>query len=150
MLNILLVCTANICRSPASQEFLAREMLGAKVRISSAGTLAIDGNAADQTIQDIMNERGYPEISTHRSRALMPSHLNDHQLILCMDHDHLDRIRRSNPVAVGKSMLLGHWSGGKEVEDPVGLSRQIYVNALDEMHQYCKQWAAKIFAMEMV
>lgn len=150
MLNILLVCTANICRSPAGQELLSRAMGAANVRIESAGTLAIDGNPADPIIQEMMCEMGYPGITGHRSRALLPSHLKNYQLILCMDRDHLDRVRRSNPVAVGKSMLLGHWSGGKEIADPVGLSREKYAYAIEEMQRYCEQWAAKIFAMEMV
>jgi len=69
MFKILVVCTANICRSPAAQHFLLQSLKGKQVTVTSAGTLALDGNAADPTIQTLMlDERLMGSQSIDRAR----------------------------------------------------------------------------------
>ena len=150
MLKILIICTANVCRSAASQAFLNQMLQGRGALVESAGTMAIDGNSADQTIVTLLSSRGYPEIGHHFSRALMPHHLDSYELILCMERVHLNRLHSLSPITVGKSMLLGHWDGGCEVPDPFGRSNETYVRSVDQMHLLCQQWATKIIAMGLV
>ena len=150
MFRILIICTANVCRSPAAQEFLRRALQGYQVKVDSAGTLAVNGNLADSTIQSLMLDRGFPELSTHRSQVLLPSLLPEYELILCMERSHIDHVRRTSVLSVGKTMLLGHWDGEQEVNDPIGQSREIYMGSLDEMEQFSNQWAQKIIDMGMV
>ena len=147
MLNILVVCTANICRSPAAAAFLNRALTSERFNVDSAGTMAIDGNRADLIVQDMMAERGYPDLAQHRSSRLMLFHLKKYQLILCMENSHLINLHSTSPVSVGRSMLLGHWHGGREVQDPTGKSRDVYKDSLDEIQLLSSQWANKIIAM---
>ena len=149
MPRVLLVCTANICRSPAAQLFLANALRSRNIQVDSAGTLAVAGNVADSMVREIMSKRGYPEILEHRSKELLPSHLRSYELILCMERAHLQRAIDLNPSALGKVMLFGHWDGGKEVADPIGLPRENYVQALEMMYTYAEQWANKIINLEM-
>jgi len=107
----LVVCTANICRSPAGEVFLANALKGKSVQVRSAGTLAIDNHYVHPVIEEFMVERGFSQISQHRSTALMPSSLANYGLILCMEQDHLDWIKRAQPTATAKAKLLGHWDG---------------------------------------
>mgnify|MGYP003586082476 CR=1 FL=1 len=150
MLRVLVVCTANICRSPASEWFLRLALGDRKVIVESAGVLATEGNHADLTIQQLMMERGIDGLSAHRSRCLLPSFVRKYQLILCMEKMHMLSIRRADPVAVGKTMLLGHWEGQKEVQDPVGESVDVYKNALLEIERFSQQWANKIVTSGMI
>lgn len=150
MFKILVVCTANICRSPAGQHFLRQQLAGKNVLIESAGTLAIDGNQADPTIRALMIERGFPDIESHRSRALMPSHLTQYDLVLCMERDHLSRVQKLSPFASNKTRLFGHWDGQSEVDDPVGRSEQTYSRSLDIMQRLSEQWVDKMLMMGMV
>ena len=150
MFKILIVCTANICRSPVAEAFLSRKFLGMRVQVESAGTLALGGNSADPTMVNIMTERGFPELMAHRSRPLMGGQLHSSQLILCMDLSHLNYVRRASHIAVGKSLLLGHWDGGKMVKDPVGQSYLDYEESVEKIEKYIQQWASKIIAMELV
>jgi protein-tyrosine phosphatase len=150
MFKILVVCTANICRSPAAQQFLIESLRGKQVKVESAGTLALDGNYADATIQALMIARGFESITQHRSRALMPSHLAQADLVLCMERDHMVRVQRLNPLSVNKTRLFGHWENQAEVDDPVGRSEQTYARALDEMERLTSQWADKMSMMGMV
>lgn len=150
MFKILVVCTANICRSPAGQQFLRQRMKGKEVVVDSAGTLAIDGNQADPTIRSLMLERGYPDIELHRSRALMPSHLPQYDLLLCMERDHIERVKRLSPLASNKTRLFGHWAQQSEVDDPVGRSESTYARSLDMMADMADQWVQKMVMMGMV
>jgi protein-tyrosine phosphatase len=97
-----------------------------------------------------MVERGFEAITEHRSRALMPSHLTQYDLVLCMERDHMTRIQRLNPLSINKTRLFGHWENQAEVDDPVGRSEQTYARSLDEMQRLTGQWAEKMSMMGMV
>lgn len=150
MFQILVVCTANICRSPAAQAILNRALRGRSVQIDSAGTSAGPGNPVDASMGNLMIARGYPEVSAHRSRVLLPHHVVHYQLILCMERHHLEQVCKINPIATGKTMLLGHWNGESEVADPVGQSNETYMNSIDEIHEFCQKWVEKIITAGLV
>ena len=150
MFNVLMVCTANVCRSPASQVLLARSLAQKKVQVDSAGVLAVDGNRADPFMAALLETNGYPEISLHRSRALMPSYLRKYQLILCMESDHINRLRRADPTATGRVMLLGHWLDSQEIADPTGRSAGEYEYAYSQMMESCSKWAQKLVQIGMI
>ena len=149
MLRILVVCTANICRSPAGEVFLAKALSSRAVQVDSAGTLAIDNHYAHPVIQEQMIERGFPIIAQHRSSALMPSRLAQYSLILCMEQEHLEWIKKVQPTATGKAKLLGHWDGQKGVLDPINGPKEGYTEALNIIEKYSNQWADKIVSLGM-
>jgi protein-tyrosine phosphatase len=144
MFRVLVVCTANICRSPAGEVFLARALQGRAAQVNSAGTLAVDNHFAHPEIAQQMIARGFPEIRNHRSTALMPSRLSQYGLILCMEQEHLNWVLKAQPTATGKAKLLGHWDGQKGVMDPINGPKEGYTQALDLIETYCQQWADKI------
>jgi len=148
--NLLVVCTANVCRSPAAEIFLNDALAGKRVHVHSAGTLALDGNPADATVQTLMSERGYQTILKHRSRSLLPHLLSKADLVLCMEQDHVARLKSLSPALVGKTRLLGHWEGQTEVDDPIGRSRLTYERSLDQMERLARLWAEKIQQMGLV
>ena len=147
MLRILVVCTANICRSPAAQQFLAKALADQQIEVYSAGTRAIDNHFAHPQIEQQMVQRGYLAITQHRSTALMPSQLARYGLILCMEQDHLDWIKRASPTSIGKTKLLGHWDGQAGVLDPINGPEEGYSQCLDLMDEYCHQWADKVVSL---
>lgn len=147
MFRVLVVCTANICRSPAGEIFLARALKGRMAQVDSAGTLAVDNHLVHPEIEQQMIARGFPEISEHHSTTLMPSRLSQYDLILCMEQDHLNWILRAQPTATGKAKLLGHWDGQKGVVDPINGPKEGYTQALGLIETYCQQWADKIVSL---
>ena len=151
-LKILVICTANICRSPVAQVFLSRLLAGKGVQTSSAGTLAVDGNRADPTTQILMNTHYpemSPELSNHVSRALMASHLSQADLVLCMEPSHLNWVNKIQPIAIGKTKLLSHWSNREAIADPIGRSEQDYQYGFSQMESECVLWAQKIQQLGM-
>ena len=147
MYRILVICTANICRSPVAQQFLAHFLKDYPVKVNSAGTLALNGDQADNTMQELMLERGYPNIIQHRSQALMPSLIQKHDLVLCMENEHLNKAKGMHPVLTGNIKLLGHWAGQSQVSDPIGSSRETYLASVQEIETLSKLWADKLIQL---
>jgi protein-tyrosine phosphatase len=145
--KILVICTANICRSPVAQVILNKLLAGKNVHIQSAGTRAVDGNRADPAMQMLMHSQ-FPELSeqlsSHFSRALMASQISAADLVLGMEQVHLDWVNKMQPIAVGKAKLLSHWSNREPISDPVGGSQEEYQMGFNLITNECKLWAQKI------
>ena len=88
-IDILVLCTGNICRSPMAEAFLRRRLadLGVEARVHSAGRLFIDSPATAEGVA-AMRALGY-DTSTHRSRRLMPEMARSADLILAMAREHI-------------------------------------------------------------
>ncbi|MDH6525561.1 low molecular weight phosphotyrosine protein phosphatase [Polynucleobacter sphagniphilus] len=145
--RILTVCTANVCRSPIAQVFLAHCLQGKDVQVHSAGTLAISGNPADQTMQSLLTQKGYAVIAQHRSQALMPSLIAKYDLLLCMENEHAQWIVTRSPVATAKVKLLGHWEKAQQVSDPIGQDREVYAASVEQIEHLSRLWANKLMSL---
>jgi protein-tyrosine phosphatase len=148
--NILVICTANICRSPAVAVLLQDALANKNVKVSSAGTLALNGNKAADTMRKLLVERGLHQIEDHRSQALMPHHLSQADLIFCMEHEHVARVLQMNPVLKGKVKLMGHFENQSEVSDPYGQPQHVYEQSIDQMQRLTTQWVEKMQQMGLV
>ena len=141
--KILTICTANICRSPVAQVVL-QKLLNNHAIVHSAGTLALTGNQADITMQQIMKEKGFNEIEQHRSQALLSSVINKYDLLLCMEDEHVQRVQNMNPFATAKVKLLGQWDQQVQVIDPFGGPEHAYREAVEHIELLSQQWAKKL------
>jgi len=148
--NILVICTANICRSPAVAMLLQESLANKSVKVSSAGTLALNGNKAEDTMRKLLVERGLHQIEDHRSQALMPHHLSQADLIFCMEHEHVARVLQMNPVLKGKVKLMGHFENQSEVSDPYRQPQHVYEQSIDQMQRLTTQWVEKMQQMGLV
>lgn len=147
--SILMVCTANICRSPAAQAVLTAQTAGQSVLVSSAGTRALDGNPIDSTMARMLQGHGIDRMAEHRSRPIMPTMLSQYDLVLCMQDQHLQQVLALYPAGRGKVRLLGHWSS-QEISDPIGQADAVYGTALDQIEACAGQWAKKLVNMGLI
>ena len=90
MIEILTVCTGNICRSPLAAQMLATRLADLAPHVHSAGTRARDGHPMTPEAADLARGTGVTgDLSAaHRSRFLTEAHLGSPDLILAMDRDH--------------------------------------------------------------
>lgn len=108
-ISVLVVCTANICRSPMAQAFLQRSLDAAGVRaeVSSAGTSGmVDWGlpAAPEAVQ-VMAEMGL-DIAGHASRALTAEQMASADLVIGMAREHLRDAAVMAPDALPRLVTL--------------------------------------------
>ncbi|AZR62445.1 TPA: protein tyrosine phosphatase [Klebsiella pneumoniae] len=139
--SILVVCTGNICRSPIGERLL-RKMLPTK-KIDSAGTDALINKPADKTAQEVAKKYEV-SLEGHRGRQYTAAMAREYDLILVMDRTHLIHIGRVSPEVRGKTMLLGHWMGQKDIPDPYRQGKEAFEFVYQLIEQSCQQWAEKL------
>ena len=123
MTHILIMCTANICRTPVA-EALLRDRLNKRGledwTVSSAGTWAqVTRGAAAYSVK-IMDEYGL-DIHDHESRMVQKQYLSDSDLVLCMETGHAEALRAEFPEQEHKVYMISEMAGQSySVSDPFG------------------------------
>jgi low molecular weight protein-tyrosine phosphatase len=104
--GVLVLCTANVCRSPMGAPLLARRLdrLGVTVPVRSAGMLA-DGMPPDPAAVTVMAGYGI-EIASHRSRVARPDDLARAGLVLAMARENLRYAVVTEPAAWPRAFTL--------------------------------------------
>jgi len=136
MAHILIVCTANICRSPVAaallRDRLQRRGLNDWV-VRSAGTWAQEKRGASQYSLELMAQRGL-DISDHQAEMIDRRHMKEADLVLCMESGHAEALRVEFPWAADKIFLMSEMMGKKySISDPYGRSRDAYESMVVEL-----------------
>ena len=125
-MKILFVCLGNICRSPTAEivfrQIVAREAPDLRIEIDSAGTAAYHvGSPPDSRTREAALRRGY-DMSALRARVVEPQDFGRFDLILAMDRQNFDTLRRGAPAAAHDRIRLflefAPDAGEAEVPDP--------------------------------
>ena len=129
MAQILIVCTANICRSPVG-EVLLRDRLQkrglADWTVKSAGTWAQEKRGASQHSIEIMAEQGL-DITEHQAEMIELIHMQNSDLVLCMESGHMEALKAEFPTCQNKIHLLSEMVGRNySIHDPYGQSKNAY------------------------
>lgn len=105
-MSVLMVCTGNICRSPAA-ELLLGQALGADsgIRVNSAGIQAPEGAAVWPPVAELLRGVGI-ESGGHRARWLIERHVQQADLVLGMAREHRSGAVSLFPAAVRRSFTL--------------------------------------------
>ena len=127
MVRILVVCSANQCRSPMTAGALARRAAerGWDVRVSSAGTRAVEGYPATPPTVEAARKIGL-DLSRHVSRPLDPRAVSNADLVIALERRHVQEIVLHDPSAFSKTYTLkelvrrGADRGGRAPDQSVG------------------------------
>lgn len=153
MPNILIVCTANICRSPMAVALLQRRLQRKKPagewRVASAGTWARDGHHASELGVELMATVGL-DTSRHRSRVVTSDLLEAADLVLTMEAGHKEAMRVEFPRAASKIYMLSEMVKGEiDVDDPFGGTMDEYKECAKEINRYIVQGYERILALAL-
>lgn len=145
--RILMVCTANICRSPMAEVLWRRRVmtlggLGQAALVASAGTHALVGYPADPDANAVLAEWDI-DLSTHRARQVELEDARSFELILTMEQHHKRWIEQEMPVLRGRVHRLGHWLD-TDVPDPYQGPQGGFRAARDLIDEAVTSWIEKL------
>jgi protein-tyrosine-phosphatase len=124
--GVLVLCTANICRSVMAEALLSAQLAarGAAVAVSSAGILA-EGQPPPAEVLAVMAARGC-DVTRHRSRVVGPADLAAADLVLGMAREHVRHAAVLLPEVWPRAFTLrelvgrGQESGARAPGEAVG------------------------------
>ena len=105
--KIVFLCYGNICRSALAAGLAEQRLSG--VTIESAGFHQYEGRSSPEKIQLIGNSFGV-DLSGHRSRKVTREVLANADLVIAMDNENLNGLRREFPEVLQRTTLLGLFS----------------------------------------
>lgn len=148
--RVLLVCTANICRSAMGAAFL-REHLArlacTEFEVSSAGTHAEAGRPAlPEALRAAAAIRG--DLAAHRSTPLDLVAAREAHLVLCATRGHREHILDRWPdVAPARVRLFNEPIAGMvppDLDDPLGWDGELFLLAARVIDRAMEAWAREL------
>ncbi len=139
-LNLLFVCTGNICRSPMAAAIFQKKLKAAspdKFEIRSAGTRTQDGLRATLPAVEAMREHDY-NLGGHESTLLSNTKLDWADIVFVLNRDHLSEVHSAFPEFSEKVYMMTTYpepgsSFDQGIEDPYGLDLETYRRTRDEL-----------------
>jgi len=140
MVNFLLVCTGNTCRSPMAAGLL-RHMLARKIgckdhelgefgyHVESAGTGAFSGAAASAPAIKAMKARNI-DISGHDAQPIKLEQINRADYIFTMTAYHLDMVANMSAPPKRARQI-----DDDDIEDPIGGNDEVYENCAKRLEK---------------
>jgi protein-tyrosine phosphatase len=119
--DVLVLCRANVARSPLAEVMLAAAELPG-VRVTSAGVRAREGYGAAEESRRLAAERGL-DLSAHRSRAVTPGLIAGADLVLVMSESIRDIAAPLAPGAATKVFTFREFVRLTERVDPTASDR---------------------------
>ena len=138
--NVLVVCTANVRRSPIAAAVLSGTAPWLTVR--SAGLHAQIGHRADPYAVGLLAERGI-DLSAHRAQQLNRQLCAQADLIFVMDSAQKAELEHHYSVLKGRVFRLAHHHGA-DIVDSHAAGRTALAPLLDSIEAAVERWSAPL------
>lgn len=135
MYSVLLVCTANICRSPMAMGLLRGRVQAesAAWRIESAGVWAQTGLPAAEYTRLVLQARGI-DLADHHSRRVTRDLIRQFHLVLTMEAGQKTALQAAFPECAGRIYLITELAGENwDIADPVSCPLEDYEDTAREL-----------------
>jgi protein-tyrosine-phosphatase len=138
--HILVICTANICRSPMAAALLQHFLAGQSeplrsLPVISAGIAARDGDPISDNAAIAMKKVGI-DLKGHSSQPLTQGLLDDALIVLCMTESHRAMIQLQFDPVPPHLYLFRQFLPmpvDPEVDDPYGGPLRVYESCRDNL-----------------
>jgi protein-tyrosine-phosphatase len=135
---VLVVCTANICRSPMAAGLLRHALAGLPEPLRSVGVISagVSARTAEPVTEHSVTalKKVGVDITDHLSRPITQKLLNGALAVFCMTDSHRTMIAATaDPVPRHLLLFREFMPGDREVPDPYGGPLKLYESARDEL-----------------
>jgi protein-tyrosine-phosphatase len=120
-MNVIFICTANVCRSPLAEgylKFLLKQKGTEGVNVSSAGIVALSGAPAFECAIEVARQFQF-DITAHRAQQLTAIMAEQADRILCMEPWQASAVLELTPKTMEKVSLLGSFHPKRMVLLPI-------------------------------
>lgn len=138
-LNVLFVCTANICRSPYAEHRARQLLAGAPVALASAGLRGVDGHDMDDAMAEQLRRRG-GDPDAHSSRALTSDLIEWADLVLTFEFAQRMRLLDTWPAALPKVFGLNQFTDSLGTLSPAQAGAQLVAQAFGAAQPDSMTW----------
>ncbi len=137
MPSILIICTANQCRSPLAEVLLQHQLTERASHlpwtVESAGTWAAAARPAHAQMRKVAEEAGL-DLNQHRARNVENLALESYDLILTMEQSHKEALQIEFPTVRKRIYQLTEMVGLQyDVADPIGGTIDDFRGTLHEL-----------------
>lgn len=152
MPSILILCTANMVRSPIAEVLLLKKLQNEpdskEWKVGSAGTWTLPGKPAAQKTIEVMQRLYKIDLSTHRTRLISRSLLRSADLVLVMEAGQKEAIRSEFPELSKRVKLLYEMVGQvRDVNDPIGGTALDFEDTAKEIDDVLSRGLVKILKL---
>jgi protein-tyrosine phosphatase len=138
--KVLVICTANVCRSPIAETIFKARGLAA-TNVGSAGVTAlVNAPTAPQAV-GALRRHGYL-VDEHKARQMTQSLGSAADLILVMEREHRAWVASHLPALLGRTYLIGQWSN-EEIIDPIGMHDAYFDQTIDLLGSSISEWMSR-------
>lgn len=141
--KILVVCVGNICRSPTAELLLRNALAPSTITVASAGLAARVGESMETTARQVLENHGH-SAEGFKARQLTADIVNDSDLILVMEKEHVKQVLNIASHARGKVFLLGKWQSEREIQDPYRQGKAAFIHAHALIEDAVCSWAQRL------
>jgi protein-tyrosine phosphatase len=137
VLNVLFVCTGNICRSPFAERLVrVRARNPGLVATASAGVRPLRGHAIDRPIAAALQSYGV-DPHGHRARAVTAGFVAAADLVLTAESAHRARVLQMDPGALRRTFTL------REFAHLGAALPRLVAGSVDDLHERVADVAAQ-------
>lgn len=126
--HVLVVCYGNICRSPYAAAVIRRALAPLAVPVTSAGIVGA-GRPVPAFAHESAQRRG-EDLTAHRSQPLSPTLVRDAALIIVMDTEQRELVKRRYVCDASAIVLLGDLDPApimkRAIRDPYAQSADVF------------------------
>ena len=112
-------------------------------QVTSAGIFGLEGRPADASAQAVALRHGL-SLEGHVARRVTCSLLQQSDLILVMEPEHLRFIATMASENWGKSLLFGQWLETQDIPDPYRKSREAFEYVFGQLGKASQEWARRL------
>ena len=153
-MNIMFVCTGNICRSAMAHHLLEKRLKDLKienVKVYSCGVHAYNGEKSTWEAKYVMKNYYDVDLEKHRATNIRNSNIKNMDLVLCATRYHKQDVLELYPELQGKVFTMKEYVEYNEqnhdeidIADPWGYDKETYLECSKEISECIELLLKKI------